>query len=245
MKRVTFCLLAGGLLAAAVQPARAQCIDQEQRRATVHMAAFTQGDLNQSFKPGKDQMSGAEVKSQPGIGVMGAITIKLYDRLPCDPDAVVLAQGTDPEVNPGDWATVEWDDGCVSVTPGQEYWLNFTNDTQMGLSGDTRNPYANGYLTANRECMKFPNYDYTFATFCDCEESCGDKAKVKAVCKTGGAKVKGKVKKANPNTPVTFTLDGGQERKGSTNNRGKAKVTWKGQNPGQHTVAVCGKQDRC
>lgn|GEM_PF-3421570 len=74
---------------------------------------------------------------------------------------------------------------------------------------------------------------------------CGEKAKLKAKCKKGGTKVKGKLKKANPNVAVTFRLDGGQERPGQTDNKGKAKASWKHQDPGGHTVTVCDLETRC
>jgi|GEM_PF-6250733 len=74
---------------------------------------------------------------------------------------------------------------------------------------------------------------------------CGEKAKLKAKCLKNGTKVKGKLKKANPNVQVTFRLDGGQAQAGQTNNKGKAKAKWKGQNPGGHTVTVCDLEERC
>jgi len=77
------------------------------------------------------------------------------------------------------------------------------------------------------------------------EGGCGEKAKLKAVCKKGGTKVKGKLRKANPTTPVTFRLDGGQEQHGQTNNKGKAKATWKKQAPGGHSVTVCDLEAKC
>jgi len=74
---------------------------------------------------------------------------------------------------------------------------------------------------------------------------CGDKAKLKAVCKQGGTKVAGKLKKADANTAVTFRLDGGQAIQAVTNNQGKAKAKWRNQEAGPHSVTVCDLEKRC
>lgn len=74
---------------------------------------------------------------------------------------------------------------------------------------------------------------------------CGERAKLKAKCKNGGVTVVGSLSKATPNVQVIFRLDGGDERRGQTNNRGKAKAKWNNQNPGPHTVTVCGLQRDC
>ncbi len=75
--------------------------------------------------------------------------------------------------------------------------------------------------------------------------ACGDRARLKAACKRSGTKVIGKIKKANPNVGVTFKLDGGQERKGKTNNRGKAKAKWTNQQQGGHVVEACKMSKDC
>ena len=75
--------------------------------------------------------------------------------------------------------------------------------------------------------------------------SCGENAKLTARCKKQGTKVKAKLKKANPNRDVTFTLDGGREIQATTNAKGKAGAVWKGQSPGGHTVNVCHLETRC
>ena len=74
---------------------------------------------------------------------------------------------------------------------------------------------------------------------------CGEKAKLKVKCPKNGTKVRGKLKKANPNVLVTFRLDGGQAQAAQTNNKGKAKSKWKGQEPGGHTVTVCDLEESC
>ncbi len=76
-------------------------------------------------------------------------------------------------------------------------------------------------------------------------ESCGTKAKLKAVCKKGGEKVKGKLTKADPNTEVTFRVDAGDDVVKTTSGNGKAKTKWKKLDPGSHEVTVCDLADGC
>ncbi|RJP32717.1 MAG: hypothetical protein C4547_13450 [Phycisphaerales bacterium] len=74
---------------------------------------------------------------------------------------------------------------------------------------------------------------------------CGERARLKARCKQGGEKVVGKLKRAEPNTAVTFRLDGGNPQGAQTNNDGKAKTRWKNQQPGPHEVTVCDLSAEC
>lgn len=74
---------------------------------------------------------------------------------------------------------------------------------------------------------------------------CGERAKLSAKCKQGGTYVIGSLKRATPDTEVTFTLDGGQDIQAVTNNRGKSKAKWRDQAPGGHTVRVCDLEDAC
>ncbi len=70
-------------------------------------------------------------------------------------------------------------------------------------------------------------------------------ARVNAKCKSGGKKVIAKLKKAAPNTDVTFEIDGGDLIEKTTNNRGKAKGKFKRQARGNHTVTVCDLEAKC
>ncbi len=70
-------------------------------------------------------------------------------------------------------------------------------------------------------------------------------AKLNAKCKSGGKKVIAKLKKAAPNTDVTFEIDGGDHIDKTTNRRGKAKGKFKRQARGEHTVTVCDLEAKC
>jgi len=83
---------------------------------------------------------------------------------------------------------------------------------------------------------------YVFDARCDV---CGPEAVLTAKCKGGGTKVTGSLKKATPDTPVTFTLDGENPVEATTNRKGKAKVKYTGQAPGAHTVGVCALEEGC
>jgi len=74
---------------------------------------------------------------------------------------------------------------------------------------------------------------------------CGDRARLTAKCKNGGATVLGTLKKATPDTPVTFTLDGREPVERTTNNKGKAKAKYTRQAPGSHTVRACALEADC
>ncbi len=76
------------------------------------------------------------------------------------------------------------------------------------------------------------------------EGMCVD-AKFTAKCKKGGKKVKLKLKKAAANRHVTLRLDNIYARFRSTNNRGKAKYTYKDMAPGPHTATVCTLSKGC
>jgi len=74
---------------------------------------------------------------------------------------------------------------------------------------------------------------------------CGPDAVLTAKCIGGGVKVTGLLKKATPDTPVTFTIDGESPVEATTNRKGKAKVKYTDQAPGPHTVGVCGLEAGC
>ncbi|RJP31930.1 MAG: WD40 repeat domain-containing protein [Phycisphaerales bacterium] len=74
---------------------------------------------------------------------------------------------------------------------------------------------------------------------------CGPDAILTAKCKGGGSKVTGSLKKATPDTPVTFTIDGERPVEATTSRKGKAKVKYTGQAPGAHTVRACELEAGC
>jgi len=91
------------------------------------------------------------------------------------------------------------------------------------------------------------DYDDLFANaFRGCSGGgCGEMAKLRVKCKGQGIKVTGTLRKANPNTHVTFRLDGGQARPAITNGKGRAMTKWMGQQRGGHTVSVCQLEGGC
>jgi hypothetical protein len=76
-------------------------------------------------------------------------------------------------------------------------------------------------------------------------QPCGENAELNAKCKGGGKKVIGSLKKADPDTEVTFAVDGGDEQVKTTNRKGKAKAKWSGLAEGGHQVTVCDLSDDC
>jgi len=67
----------------------------------------------------------------------------------------------------GNWVDVFWT--AVPIPPATTYYLVFTGNTSLGISGDTGNPYPDGNVFANPGYGPFPNYDYTFRTYYDTE----------------------------------------------------------------------------
>jgi hypothetical protein len=136
-------------------------LDQNQPNANVYMAAFSQTDLAQSFQQSADNIAGAGIYLWL-YGNPGNVTISLWDALP-NAGGEMLASATDTGT-PDSWFDVYWDP--VDVTPGETYYLVFTDDnTGMGIAGDTNNPYPYGHVFANPGYQPFPQYDYTFRTW--------------------------------------------------------------------------------
>ena|GEM_PF-5127495 len=132
--------------------------------------------------------------------------------------------------------------------------VDFAYDAATGHFFGLATDYEQGTMTETRTVLEFEMggdvvNQYTLPFLADgigqVGGGCGEKAKLKAKCPKNGTKVKGKLKKANPNTPVTWTLDGGQQIQGTTNDKGKAKAKWKRQAPGGHTVTVCDLEESC
>jgi len=156
-------LLALALALVVAGPAIANTIDQNQPSGPVYMAGFAQGDLAQSFQQSNTNMSGAGILLQAGIGSSDNVIITLYDALP-NQGGVVLAQGN-AQGTQGQWVDVFWP--AVPVTPGVTYFIVFTGNTSLGITGDTNNPYPYGQVYANTGFGSFPNFDYAFRTYYD------------------------------------------------------------------------------
>ncbi|MCG3130741.1 MAG: hypothetical protein FLDDKLPJ_01513 [Phycisphaerae bacterium] len=158
-------LVLGALCLCTVASAQERCVDQSQRDESVYMKNFGQTDCAQSFQQASDGIEGAALKTLAGIGTPGSVTIELWDNLP-NQGGNMLATGTDPDVNPGEWATCEFGE-CVSVTPGRTYFLRFLNsNNDMGITGCVTDCYPFGDVYANPGYNRFPGFDYTFETFC-------------------------------------------------------------------------------
>ncbi len=135
-------------------------IDQNQPSATTYMAGFTQGGLAQSFQQTNSNVSGAGIFLQENIGTTDNVTIQLWDGIPGG-SSVMLAEAT-AAGTAGQWIDVFWTP--VAVIPGTTYFLVFTGNTSLGISGDTSNPYPYGCVYAN-DFSQFPTFDYTFRTY--------------------------------------------------------------------------------
>ena len=159
-KLLLFALAMIGVCALAV-PASADSIDQNQPSGPVYMAAFSQGDLAQSFKQTNGDISGAGILLQAGIGSVDNVHISVWDALPNAGGNMLAdasAQGTQ-----GQWVDVFWN--SIPITPGVTYYLVFDGNQTLGIAGDTNNPYPNGMVFANTGYQPFPSFDYAFRTY--------------------------------------------------------------------------------
>lgn len=138
-------------------------VDQFQPNAIVYMAGFVQTDLAQSFRQASNNVAGAGIFLQPGVGGTDNVTISLWDALP-DGGGTMLATGSALGTQ-GNWIDVFWTP--VSVTPGATMFLVFTGNVTLGIAGDEYDPYVYGQVYANPGYGSFPFYDYTFRTYAE------------------------------------------------------------------------------
>lgn len=160
MRKLLLFALALGMCSIAM-PASADLIDQDQPSGPVYMAAFSQTDLAQSFQQTHDNISGAGILLQAGIGGTDNVRISLYDALP-NAGGVLLAQAN-AQGTAGQWVDVFW--GATPITPGTTYFIVFDGNVTLGIAGDTNNPYPYGCVYANPGFQQFPAYDYAFRTY--------------------------------------------------------------------------------
>jgi hypothetical protein len=140
-------------------------IDQNQPDTSAYMAAFDQTDLAQSFQQASDNIAGAGIFLQPGIGTSDDITISLWNALPNQLGAINEASGTALGVS-GNWVDVFW--SPVLVIPNTTMYLVFTSaNNTLGISGSINNPYPRGQVYANPGFGSFPVYDYAFRTYAE------------------------------------------------------------------------------
>ncbi len=161
MRKLLVIALAAAMCSFAVS-ASAQLIDQNQPSGVTYMAGFSQGDLAQSFMQTNANISGAGILLQSGIGTSDTVTISLWNLLPNQAGAVMLASAS-ATGTAGQWVDVFW--GLVPIAPATTYYLVFTGNTTLGIAGDTSNPYAFGQVYANPGYQSWPTFDYAFRTY--------------------------------------------------------------------------------
>lgn len=142
----------------------APIIDQNAPTNNAFMAAFDQGNLAQSFMQSAEDIAGAGIFLQSGVGESDTVTISLYNSLPTS-GGTLLASGS-AVGTAGSWVDVFWND--VSILADTTYYLVFTSaNNTLGISGDVRNGYSRGQVYANPGYGSFPTFDYTFRTYAD------------------------------------------------------------------------------
>ncbi len=155
-------ILSAAILAVASTGAFAQCnIDQNASTNNAYMAAFSQGDLAQSFQHQvANSICGAGIFLQPGIGSSDNVTIELWTTLP-NGGGSMLATGS-AMGTAGSYVDVTW--APVAIAANTTYYLHFTGNQTLGISGDVTNQYPFGQVYANPGYGSFPGFDYTFRT---------------------------------------------------------------------------------
>lgn len=138
----------------------ADLIDQNQPSGPNFMAHFSQSGLAQSFQQTNTNISGAGILLRENIGSSDNVTIQLWDGIPGG-SSIMLAEAT-AVGTAGQWIDVFWTP--VPVTPGITYFLVFTGNSTLDISGDINNPYPYGCVYAN-DFLQYANYDYTFRTY--------------------------------------------------------------------------------
>lgn len=140
-------------------------IDQNQPSGPAYMAGFSQGDLAQSFMQTNDNISGAGILLMAGIGGSDNVTIQLWDGLP-NASGTMITEGSATGTQ-GQWVDVYW--SYVPITPATTYYLVFTGNTSLGITGDLSNPYPDGCVYANPGYNPFSGFDYAFRTYYETE----------------------------------------------------------------------------
>ena len=151
------------LLGPAVYAAAAPIIDQLQGDATQTVANTDRPGLAQSFQQTNDNIAGAGIYFGPTNVAPSTVTISVWDDLPNQPDAAMLASGSGLIV-PGGFFDVFWTP--VAITPGVTHYLVFeAPGSNYDLQGRLANVYPYGNAYANAGYVSYPNYDYAFRTY--------------------------------------------------------------------------------
>jgi hypothetical protein len=145
--------------------AAAPTIDQLQGNVTQTVANFGQVDLAQSFQQSNSNIAGAGLYIDFG-GLNSAVaTISVWDMLPNQPGATMLASGSAALASSG-FFDVFWTP--VPITPGVTHFLAFAApgslDDLKGKLNDA-SAYPLGQAYANAGYVSFPNHDFAFRTY--------------------------------------------------------------------------------
>ena len=107
----------------------------------------------------------AGILLKAGTGTSDNVTIQLWNALP-NAGGTMLAEASETGTQ-GQWVDVFWT--AVEITPATTYYLVFTGNTTLGITGDLNNPYPYGWVFANPGYNPFTSYDYAFRTYYDTE----------------------------------------------------------------------------
>jgi hypothetical protein len=149
-------------------------IDQNQPDGPDFLADFLQYDLAQSFQQTNANIAGAGILMQLDVGTTDSVTISLWDALPNQGGANMLASATGT-ATAGSFFDVFW--APVAITPGLTYFLEFTSvEGTLGIAGDGfNNPYASGEAYAQLDVFSdfesFPDADYAFRTYYESQQN--------------------------------------------------------------------------
>jgi hypothetical protein len=166
MNHYWMCIVCGAaLLGQAAFAGAAPIIDQDQSDALNTVATFGQPDLAQSFQQTNNNIAGAGIYVAPSDEPSPLATISVWDDLPNQPGAMMLASGSGTIV-PGGFFDVFW--APVAVSPGVTYFLTFEAPGVLyDVKGRLADVYPNGHAYANAGYQSFPNFDFAFRTYYD------------------------------------------------------------------------------
>jgi len=137
MSRLQQMTLAAAIALGCGAASAANVIDQNAPWPEIDMSLFSYGDIAQSFQQAAANISGAGIFLAPNWGSTDSVTISLWDKLPNETGAnqLAVASGTGTA---GAWFDVFW--APVSITPDTTYYLVFTGNTTLAISG-----FVDGY----------------------------------------------------------------------------------------------------
>jgi len=164
MNRSWMCIVCGAVfLGQAAIAGAAPIIDQNQSDASQTVATFGQPDLAQSFEQTHNNIAGAGIYVGPSTEPSSLGTISVWNDLPNQPGAMMLASGS-ASIVPGGFFDVFWTP--VAVSPSVTYYLTFAAPNSLDdVQGRLADVYPLGNAYANAGYVSFPNYDFAFRTY--------------------------------------------------------------------------------